>query len=121
MALGMITFKHTHAEHTGRLEAVVVNKFQSLNRYVGNETDVRCEVEFQKVAPRQSGMLYRVEANMWLAGKLFRAEATDENFEKAIDIVRSELDTEMHKSHTKRESLMRRGGRKFKEMLRWGR
>ena len=49
---------------------------------------------------------------------MFRAEATEETFEIAIDVVRNELDQAMRKSHEKRDSLKRQGGRKIKEMIR---
>jgi len=115
-----ITFKHGGVAGAGQLELLVKQKFESLTHYVGTETDVLCEVEFQRETARQSGNIFRVEANIWLAGKLFRAESTEGSFEKAIDAVRAELDTEMRRSHNKRESLLRRGGRKIKEMMRRG-
>lgn len=120
MAFPTITFKHTRTDEARHLEDVVVHKFATFEKYVGNETAARCEVEFQKEAPQQSGLVYRVEANVSIGGKFYRAEATDETFEKAIDAVRNELDGELRKAHDKRESLVRRGGRKMKEMLRWG-
>jgi ribosomal subunit interface protein len=115
-----IQFKHDSVDHTRQLERVVEQKFQSLEKYIGKETDVRAEVEFEKAAPRQSGKLYRVEANIRIAGTLYRAEATEDTYEKAIDVVRSELDAEMRRAHSKRESMIKRGGRKLKEMMRWG-
>lgn len=115
-----ISFKHTHTDEARHLEEVVEKKFAAFDKFIGSATDVRCEVEFQKVTASKSGEIYRVEANVWRSGKLFRAEATDTTFEKAIDTVRSELDTELRKAHDKRESLVRRGGRRLKDMLRWG-
>ena len=86
----------------------------------GEETDVKCEVEFEKVAPSKNGEIFRVEANLWLHGKLYRAEATEISFEIAIDEVKSELDKELRRTNGKRDSLMKRGGRKIKEMLCFG-
>lgn len=120
MAFPLITFKHTGTDEAKHLEDVAVNKLQALDKYVGEETDVRCEVEFQKVAPQNSGNIYRAEVNFWLGGKMYRAEATLDSFEKALDEVRNELDKELRRAHSKRESMVRRGGRKLKEMLRWG-
>ncbi|MBY0310115.1 HPF/RaiA family ribosome-associated protein [Patescibacteria group bacterium] len=120
MSFPSITFKHTRTDEAKHLEELVTHKFATLAKYIGNEPSARCEVEFQKEAPHQSGLVYRVEVNVSVKGKFFRAEATDETFEKAIDVVRSELDTELRKAHSKRESLVRRGGRKMKDMLRWG-
>lgn len=74
-------------------------------------------IEFAKVAPHQHGHIYRVEANVWAAGVLFRAEATEENFEKAIDAVRSDLAAELGKVRAKRTSLWRKGARQLKQMM----
>ena len=113
-----ITFKHTHTDEARHLEDVVTHKFAAFEKYIGDESDVRCEVEFAKEAANQSGAIYRVEGNVWVAGTLFRAEATEDTFEKAIDSVRDDLDAEMHKDHDKRVALAREGARAAKEMLR---
>jgi ribosomal subunit interface protein len=102
------------------LLSLLEQKFQSLDKYVGDETDVKCDVEFEKVTASKNGKIYRVEANLWLHGKLYRAEATEISFEVAIDEVQSELDKELRRANDKRDSLMKRGGRKIKEMLRFG-
>lgn len=120
MTFPTITFKHGGIENGSALERVVESKFASLAHFIGSETDTRCEVEFQKVATHQSGKVFRVEANLWLHGTLFRAEATEESFAKAIDEVRAELDAAMRSAHDKRSSLLRRGSRKLKEIMRWG-
>lgn len=118
MSFPSITFKHTHTDEARHLEDVVVHKFSALEKYMGDETDVRCEVEFVKEAGNQSGAIFRVEGNVWVAGTLFRAEATEETFEKAIDSVRDDLDAEMHKAHDKRVAQIRDGAREAKELLR---
>lgn len=120
MAFPSITFKHTHTDEAKPLEEVVEKKFSAFDKFIGSASDARCEVEFQKVTASKSGDIYRVEANVWRGGRLFRAEATAGSFAAAIDVVRDELDNELRKAHDKRESLVRRGGRKLKEMLRWG-
>jgi len=118
MAFPLVTFKHTNTDEGRHLEEVVTHKLITLEKYIGNETDTRCEVEFRKEAANQSGLIYRVEVNLWKAGDLFRAEALDESFEKAIDTARAELDAEMRKAHDKHLDQVRDGGRAAKEMLR---
>lgn len=120
MAFPNLTFKHSHTDEGRHLEGVVGDKFDALQKYISDPESARCEVEFEKAAPKNSGDVYRVEANMWVSGKLYRAEATLATFEKAIDEVRNELDKEMRRAHKKRESLFRRGSRKIKDMMRWG-
>lgn len=120
MTFPTIQFKATNTETDEALQTLLEQKFNSLDKFVGDETDVKCEVEFEKVAPSQSGHVHRVEANLWLHGKMYRAEATEESFEMAIDEVRNELDKELRRANDKRDSLIKRGGRKIKEMLRFG-
>ncbi len=116
-----ITFKHTNSETDSRIHDFVRQKLSILDRYIGEETDVRMEVEFEKVVSHKTGPICRVEVNVWKAGKLFRADSTQMTFEAAIDVVKDELDQEMKRSNEKHTSLLRRGSRKIKEMMRFGR
>ena len=120
MSLQRITFKHSGTDVRPHLEDLVTEKLQTLDRFLGGKTDVKCEVEFAKVAPKRNGDIYRVEVNIWTSGQLYRAEATEESFERAIDVVRSELESELQRSRTKRQSLWRKGARKMKDMMRFG-
>jgi len=120
MAFPTIQFKATNVVLEDRLTTLVEQKFSSLSKYVGDETDVHCEVEFEKETAHQSGNHFRVEANLSLKGKLYRAVASEENFEKAIDEVRDELDKELRRASGKREALIKKGGRALKNMLRFG-
>ena len=120
MAFKNIAFKHTNSGTDSSIHEFVSQKLAVLEKYVGDETDVRVEVEFEKVASHKSGLICRVEINIWVAGTLYRAETTQETFEAAVDVAKSELDQEMRKSHKKKSSLLRRGGRMIKEMMRFG-
>lgn len=121
MSFQNITFKYTNCDTSSSLESIVSQKLSSLEKYVGAETDVRCEVEIQKSTAHKSGPNCRVEVNIWVAGALYRAEASKETFEAAVDAVRDDLNLEMRKANEKQDSLLRRGGRKIKEMMRFGR
>lgn len=121
MTFPTITFKHTNIEPDADLQALVEHKFAPLSKYIGDETDVSCDVEFEKRMTKTSGIVCRMEANLWLAGTLYRAEANDESFEKSVDEVRNELDKELRRARSKRETLIKRGGRRLKEMMRFGR
>lgn len=120
MSFPMIQFKATNTDLDGDLQDLVEQKFQSLEKYIGDETDVSCAVEFEKETAHQSGKFFRFEANVLVAGKMYRAEASELSFEEAVDEVRSELDKEMRRSNKKHETLVKRGGRKIKDMLRFG-
>jgi len=121
MAFPIITFKATNTVLEGALQDLVTKKFTVFERYVGEATDLKCEVEFEKVAGAQtSGQIYRVEVNFYRDGQLFRAEATEDTFEKAIDEVRDELDKTLRRDGKKQETMFLRGSRAIKDMLRFG-
>lgn len=120
MTMPIINYKATSMDMDGRLQTLVDQKFQSLDKFIGDETDVKCDVEFEKVTDSQTGKVHRVETNLWLAGKLYRAEATELSFEEAIDEVRNELDKELRRANDKHSTLVKRGGRAIKRMMRMG-
>lgn len=120
MAFPTIQYKATNIDLDDRLTTLVDQKFASLEKFVGDETDARCEVEFEKETAHQSGNHFRVEANLTIKGKLYRAEACEDSFEKSIDEVRDELDMELRHDGGKRETLQKKGGRAIKDMLRFG-
>lgn len=116
-----ITFKHTNSETNSRIHDFVRQKLSILDKYLGGETDVKIEVEFEKLVSHKSGPICRVEVNVWRVGKLYRAEATEMTFEAAIDVVKDYIDQEMKRSNEKHTSLLRRGSRKLKDMMRFSR
>lgn len=120
MAFPMIQFKATNTELIGSLQDIMEQKLHSLEKFIGDETDLKCQVEFEKVTAQNSGPIYRVETNLYVGGKLFRAESTETTFEEAIDEVRNELDKELRRSNKKRETMFKKGGRAIKEMMRFG-
>lgn len=105
---------------TPQHEALLEQKFESLGRLLPEDTEARCEVELERTAEHQSGKIYRAEANLTVGGKFYRAEATEEQIEMAIDEVRDELKRELTKDEGKRRSLWKRGSQAIKNMLRFG-
>jgi ribosomal subunit interface protein len=120
MVFQNITFKHTNTEVGDGMDAYATEKLSSLLKYVSADQETKAEVEYEKIASHRTGPVCRVEVNIWSGGELYRAENTQSTFEAAVDVVRDELDQEMRKAHKKRHSLLRRGGRKIKEMMRFG-
>jgi len=115
----MITFKHSNIEPDYELQTLVTDKFSPFAKYLGDAA-ARAEVEFEKIVTHQNGPICRIEANVWRNGTLFRAEATEESFLKAVDVVRNQLEHEMERAHDKRINIVRRSARRVKEMLRFG-
>lgn len=120
MAFPMIQFKATNIDLEMAMQDLMEQKLQSLEKFLEDGQDLKCEVEFEKVTAQQSGNIHRVEVNLYRDGTLFRAEATEDSFEKAADEVRNELDKEMRRAGKKRDTMIKRGGRAIKDMLKFG-
>lgn len=120
MTFPIINFKSTNTETDPKLQDLVTRKLSALEKFIQDESDVKCDVEFEKVAPKQSGDVYRIEINLWLRGELYRAEATRDAFEKAIDEARNEVEKELRRTSEKKDTLIKRGGRAIKEKLQSG-
>lgn len=119
MSFPIINFKVTQTEINDILKDVTENKLRGLEKFIG-EAPAICDVEFERVTNHhQQGDIHRVEVNLEVNGKLFRSEATADSFEKAVDEVKAELDEELRRARGKEDTMLRKGGRKFKELLRW--
>lgn len=117
MTFSTINYKYNGIEEAKSLAEVVEQKFSTLDKFIGEDAVTLCEVEFEKVATHQHGRFYRVEANLSLKGVLYRAEATEDSFEKAIDEVRHGLEQELRKAKDKHATLEKVAGREVKEMI----
>ncbi len=115
-----INTKATNFTITSQLETLLEQKFAPLGKLLDERVESHCEIELEKVAEHQSGKIYRAEVNLTTGGKLFRAEATEEQIEQAIDTARNELKHELQHAHGKRQSLLRRGHQMIKNMMRFG-
>jgi len=102
------------------LQALCEKKLQTLQKFFQEHQEVSADIEFHLEGASNAGKQYKIEVNLTIDGQLYRAEATEESFEQAIDEVRDELDKELRREKKKRTSLVRRGGRAFKNLLRFG-
>jgi ribosomal subunit interface protein len=117
----VVNYKTNKFEVDEVLQTLVERKLQTLEKFFKNYEEVAVDIEFQQEGASNAGKQYRVEVNLSLDGRLYRAEATEESFERAIDEVRDELDKELRRTSKKQTGLVRRGGRMIKDMLRFGR
>lgn len=120
MTFPRISTKASNVSVTSELETLIEQKFALLGKRISEKDDARCEIELKKLPEHHSGKIYRAEVNFSTNGKLFRAEATEESLEQAIDTVRNELKYEMDHAQGKRRSLFKRGSSLLKNMIRFG-
>ncbi len=117
MTFPIINYKFNGIEEAKSFTAVVEQRFATLQKLIPNGASTVCEIEFEKVSAHQHGRLHRVESNLTINGRLYRAEATENTFEEAIAKVRDELDYELSRSKDKHDTLHKRAGRAFKNLL----
>jgi ribosomal subunit interface protein len=121
MTFPQITVKATNLELSSGLSSLIDQKLTPLGKLIPDgATDAYCRIEVAKLTEHQSGKIYRVEINLFAYGRSYRAEATEEQVEKAIDEARDELKREIEHVQGKHHSLVRRGARALKSMLRFG-
>jgi ribosomal subunit interface protein len=117
MTFPTINYKYNGIEEAKSLTGTVDQKIGSLHKFIKDNDAVACEVEFEKTSAHQHGRIYRVESNLSVNGKLYRAEATESTFDEAVDKVRDELDSELSRAKDKQGTLGKRAGRMLKNLL----
>jgi len=82
---------------------------------------IKTDVEVEKTTSHHNkGEIFRAEINMNVAGRFYRAEDTSSDLYQAIDAARDELVRQRKDNKEKRQTLMRRGARRLKSMLKFG-
>ncbi len=120
MSFPQITVKATNLELSSGLSDLIDQKLIPVGKLISDEaTEATCRVEIERLTEHTSGKIFRFEANLFANGKTYRAESTEEQIEKAIDVVRDELKRELEKANGKHHSLVRRGSQAIKKMLRF--
>lgn len=115
-----ISIKATGHTLTEETRALVDSKFAKLEKLSGEGATLACEIE-ESIAAVRAGGRYRAEGNLSVDGKLYRAEATHETLEGAVDRVRDELLGELRRARGKERGFLKRGGQRVKGWLRFGR
>ncbi len=117
MTLPIINYKYNGNEEAKNLTEIIEQKLSVLEKFITDGAALTCDVEFEKVTAQQQGRIFRVEVNLGVNGELFRADATEESFERAIDVVQNKLDQELRRAKEKNETNHKKGGRTLKEFL----
>ena len=112
-----INFTYNNHEEARALTSVAEQKLQTLTKFIDENQSVVCDAEFDKVAANQNGVVFHFAVNLEIEGELYRADATEESFEAAVDEVRAELDKKLRRTKGKKESLSKKAGRALKGML----
>lgn len=94
-------------------------KLKAVEKYIDSGSVASAYVELgRETDAHQSGRVWQSLINLTIDGQLFRAEATEESIENAIDRSVEDLAREVRRSKKKGESLLRRGGATLKRLMR---
>ena len=117
MEFPIINFKYNNLKEAEALADLMGQKMQSLTKLLNESQSITCDVEFEKTTAQNTGKVHRIEVNLMVDGTLFRADATEDNFEMATDEVRNELDKELRRAKDKQVTLDKNAGRAAKEQM----
>lgn len=120
MRLMNINIKATGIALTPAIESYLREKLAHLEKFLDPaDPTLRCEVEVGRTTQHhRHGDVFKAEINLHLAGRnLYAANSADDLY-AAIDLVKDEIASEIKTFTKKRSTLLRRGGRLVKDILR---
>lgn len=119
-----ISIKATNIELTPAMRSYAEEKIGMLQKLIDErDGDVRADVELERLTAQQSGEIFRAEVNLHTSHMSLRAESTKDDMYAAIDLVKDDVMREIRRAKNKNETMARRGGRMFKEIVQkmgWG-
>lgn len=115
--------KATGLELTPAIKGYVEEKVGQLERLVDTSTGgVRAEVEVGKTTDHhRHGDVFKSEINLYVSGAVYRAVTTTSDLYAAIDEMKDEVARQIVSKKNKNQTLFRRGARRLKNILRFGR
>jgi ribosomal subunit interface protein len=107
---------------TPEVESYVDDKIAAIEKLITYQDDdeIRCDIELAHMRD-QRAPVWRAEINLVVKGVLYRAEATGENVQAALDEMKDEIMKRVRRDKRKRFDFLKRGGLKLKEVLKFGR
>ena len=107
-------------ELTDEIREYIESKINSLNNILGkSDEERRCDFRIGKNSKSHlKGKIYFAEARVETPNKAYGAEAKAESLNEAIDKLKDEIAKKIRRNKDKKESLLKRGGRKVKNLLR---
>lgn len=114
-----INIKTTIIELTPALRGYVEDKLEHLGQIVSFDSGAMVDVEVGKTTQHhKAGEFFRAEMNLMFMGESFRVEVEEEDLYAAIDVAKDGLEEEVKKYMKRRNTLIRKGGRLFKNIIR---
>lgn len=101
-------------------EGLIRSKIASVGKFLErtDEEEVLVEFEVERSTHHRKGDVFHAEGNLTHRGDLFRAQSNKFDIRVAVDDVRKQLEEQIRRARTKKLSLVKRGARMIKKMLR---
>ena len=114
------TIKGTNISLTPAITEYIEKKLLSLDRFLGNEKDTAiCHIEVGKVSQHhKNGEVFRAEKNLTVFGNNIYGASEKQELYEAIDAVKDEMHRQLTEGKERRVTLIRRGAKKIKDMIR---
>lgn len=115
-----IKTKATGITLTPQISGYLDKKLNSIKKLINKkDSGVICDVEVGKTTEHhKSGDVFRAEINLRTEGKTFYASSEKEDLYAAIDEVKDEIKSKLLSYKTKKQTLLKKGGRQIKQFLR---
>jgi len=113
-----INLKTTNLEAGDDLQDYLAKKIIKLEKYIDkDDTSALADIELEKRSGQQTGMIYRAEINLQVAGSYLRTEEEADDIRDAIAAMQESIIRKLRKTKEKRRGRIRSGARKMKQMI----
>ena len=110
-----------HIENEEEVTDYAHNRLDPLHKYIKDDDGIKWQLKIKRAAGSQSGEdIYTANVRLVTAKKNYGASAKGSSAEMAIDEVKQELEKKITHHSDKKMTLLKRGGRLAKRMLRQG-
>ncbi|MEX2514831.1 MAG: ribosome-associated translation inhibitor RaiA [Candidatus Paceibacterota bacterium] len=110
--------KTTNIEAGDDLQDYLAKKLIKLEQFIDeDDTTAHADIELEKRAGQQTGQIYRAEINLQITGSYLRSEEDADDIRDAIAAMQESIIRKLRKVKEKRQSRIRSGARKMKQMI----
>ena len=102
-----------------RLQEYIDKKLAGVEKFIDpSDTSVMCDVEVARTTSHhRTGDVFKAEFHIHVAGKYLTAVSEKDNIYAALDEVKDEISHSLKAYKTKKDTLLRRGSAKIKNLL----
>jgi len=113
-----INIKAKNLELTSSINDYINKRIKSIEKLVKDDSGALFEIEVGRTTfHHKKGDIFRAEINLKFKGESLYASSEKEELYTAIDEVRNEVKSKLLTYKKKRETVLKRGGRQIKDLL----